>query len=64
LTLGLNSKSKNAKGDALLSLPVGANLMFSSYGKNNVLYFYLGYETQDTPNDKHLAGRLTFVHNF
>ncbi|HWP05855.1 MAG TPA: hypothetical protein VNN72_08945 [Polyangiaceae bacterium] len=63
-TLGLNDAGKNANGDALASLPIGGNVMLSNYGKNNVLYFFAGYETQDTPNDKHLAGRLTFVHNF
>jgi len=64
LTLGLNSKSQNADGEALLSLPVGGNVMLSSYGKNNVMFLFLGYETQDTPNDAHVAGRFTFVHNF
>lgn len=63
LLLGLNSKSKN--GDkSLLSLPVGLNVSLTSYGKNNSLVIFGGYETQDTENDKHLAGRLTFVHNF
>jgi hypothetical protein len=47
-----------------MSLPVGLNVMLSSYGKNNVLYIFGGWETQDTPNDEHVAGRLTFVHNF
>jgi len=65
-TIGLNEAGKAlfANGEALGSLPVGANIMLSSYGKNNVLYIFGGYETQDTPNDKHLTGRLTFVHNF
>jgi hypothetical protein len=65
-TIGLNDagKASFANGEALGSLPIGANIMLSSYGKNNVLYVFGGYETQDTPNDKHLTGRLTFVHNF
>lgn len=65
-TIGLNDagKASFANGEALGSLPIGGNVMLSNYGKNNVLYFFAGYETQDTPNDKHLAGRLTFVHNF
>ena len=63
-TLALNSKSKNAEGDSLTSLPVGLNFMFSNYGKGNTFYIFAGYETADTPNDSHLAGRLTFVRNF
>ena len=63
-TLALNDGAKNAAGDSLTSLPIGANIMLSNYGKNNTLYIFSGYETADTPNDAHLAGRLTFVHNF
>jgi hypothetical protein len=65
-TLALNDPAKAlfASGETLGSLPVGLNLMFSNYGRNNVLYVFGGYETMDTPNDSHLAGRLTFVHNF
>ena len=62
-TLALNSKSK--VGDkSLTSLPVGLNVMLPNYGKNNNFFIFGGYETQDTANDKHLAGRLTFVRNF
>jgi hypothetical protein len=64
MTLALNSKSKNAAGDSLTSLPVGANIMLSNYGKSNNLFIFAGYETQDTDNDSHFAGRLTFVRNF
>jgi hypothetical protein len=65
-TLGLNDDAKDlfASGETLGSLPVGLNIMLSNYGRNNVLYIFGGYETQDTANDNHLAGRLTFVHNF
>jgi hypothetical protein len=62
--LALNSKSKNAAGDSLTSLPVGLNFMLSSYGKANNLFIFAGYETAETPNDQHVAGRLTFVRNF
>lgn len=63
--IALNDNAKAAAGDnTLMSLPIGANIMLSSYGRNNVLYVFGGYETQDTANDAHLAGRLTFVHNF
>jgi hypothetical protein len=61
---GLNDLSKTADDKALLSLPVGLNIMLSNYGKNNVFYIFGGWETQDTANDEHVAGRLTFVHNF
>jgi hypothetical protein len=62
-TLALNDNSK-ADGESLTSLPIGLNIMLSNYGRNNVLYIFGGWETQDTPNDEHVAGRLTFVHNF
>jgi hypothetical protein len=61
--LGLNDSAKPS-GDTLLLLPVGVNLMLSNYGRNNVMYIFAGYETQDVLTDNHLAGRLTFVHNF
>jgi len=61
--VALNDNAK-AGSKSLISFPVGANIMLSSYGRNNVLYIFGGYETQDTSNDSHLAGRLTFVHNF
>jgi hypothetical protein len=54
------------EGDKLSSLVVGGNVMLTSYGKNNTLIGFLGYDIQalDTPIDRHLAGRLTFIHNF
>jgi hypothetical protein len=61
--LALNSKSK-VNDKSLTSLPVGANIMLPNYGKGNNFFIFAGYETQDTPNDKKLAGRLTFVRNF
>jgi hypothetical protein len=65
-TLGLNDAGKAlfASGETLGSLPIGLNVMLSNYGKSNVMYVFGGWETQDTPNDEHVAGRLTFVHNF
>ncbi|MDX2053492.1 MAG: hypothetical protein SFV15_13925 [Polyangiaceae bacterium] len=63
LTYALNSKSK-ANGESLTSLPVGVNVMLPNYGKGNTLFIFAGYETQDTANDSHFAGRLTFVRNF
>jgi hypothetical protein len=61
--LGLNDAAKPS-GDTLVSLPVGLNFMLSNYGKGNNFFLFAGYETQDTPNDAHLTGRLTFVRNF
>jgi hypothetical protein len=63
-TLGLNDAAKGGGDDSLLSLPVGLNFMLSNYGKGNNFFIFAGYETQDTPNDSHLTGRLTFVRNF
>jgi len=64
--IGLNDAAKNQfqPDSSLQLLPIGLNLMFSNYGKNNVFYIFAGYETQDVGGDNHLAGRLTFVHNF
>lgn len=65
ITYGLNDLAVNAvNGEKLISLPVGVNLMLTNYGKNNYLMLFGGWETQDTFNDEHVAGRLTFVHNF
>jgi hypothetical protein len=61
--LGLNDAAKPS-GDTLVSLPVGVNVMLSNYGKGNNFFIFAGYETQDTANDAHFAGRLTFVRNF
>jgi hypothetical protein len=64
-TLGLNDAANGlfANGDTLGSLPVGVNVMLPNYGEGNTFFVFAGYETQDTPNDKRFAGRLTFVHN-
>jgi hypothetical protein len=48
----------------LASLAIGPNVMLSNVGLNSTFMVFLGYETQDTFNDTHLAGRLTFIHNF
>lgn len=67
MTLALNDAAKASTAPderSLLSLPVGLNIMLSNYGRNNVFYIFGGWETQETPNDEHVAGRLTFVHNF
>ena len=68
LDLGFDSKGlPNAAGDAkkVYSLPIGANVMFSNVGLNSSFMGFLGYETGDPSAQKnHLAGRLTFVHNF
>jgi len=62
LTYALNSKSQNADGDKLTSLPVGVNLMLPNYGKGNTFFIFAGYETVKSEN--RLAGRLSFVRNF
>jgi hypothetical protein len=47
------------------NLPVGPNFMFSNLGLNSSLLAFVGYETGDPTGAKHhLAGRLTYVHNF
>jgi hypothetical protein len=47
------------------NLPIGPNLMFSNLGLNSSLIAFVGYETGDpTAAKNHLAGRLTYVHNF
>jgi len=71
-TFGLGSGQ-----DAVISLPVGGNIMFTNYGKGNTLIFFLGYETNKDDraaadlgtgniisDDNAVAGRLTFIHNF
>ncbi len=55
---------KNGKPNTLVSLPVGVNVNLTNYGKNNTLMLFAGYETTKTPSHDHLAGRLTFIHNF
>lgn len=79
LLLGLNDQGKQpglyapdlghksastGKANTLVALPVGANFNFTNYGKNNTLMLFAGYETQRTETKNHLAGRLTFIHNF
>lgn len=57
----------NADGEAkkVYKLPVGGNVMFSNLGLNSSLLAFVGYETGDPTGQKnHLAGRLTYVHNF
>jgi hypothetical protein len=46
------------------SMPVGANVFLSNTGVASTFQFFLGYETKKTFSDNHLAGRLSFVHNF
>jgi hypothetical protein len=60
----LGHVSNSGKANTLVSLPVGLNFNFTNYGKNNTLMIFAGYETTKTPTDHHLAGRLTFIHNF
>lgn len=48
----------------LASLAIGPNVMLSNVGLNSTFMVFLGYETQDTFADNHVAGRLTFIHNF
>ena len=57
----------NNKGDVkkVYKLPVGGNVMFSNLGAASALTVFVGYETGDpTASKNHLAGRLTYVHNF
>lgn len=71
--------SISGEGDSLTSLPIGASVMLSNYGVGNVLFAFLGYETQEASRsievgeslvgeglfeDHGLVGRLTFVKNF
>jgi hypothetical protein len=60
----LGHVSKSGKANALVSLPVGLNFNFTNYGKNNTLMIFAGYETTKTDSKNHVAGRLTFIHNF
>jgi len=58
----LNADGKNKK---VYNLPIGPNFMFSNLGLNSSLLAFVGYETGDPTGLKHhLAGRLTYVHNF
>jgi hypothetical protein len=62
LTYALNDAAKNGD-ESLASLPVGASVMLSNYGKNNTLLAFVGYEAAKA-HDQNFAGRLTFIHNF
>jgi hypothetical protein len=58
----LNNKGENKK---VYKLPIGPNLMISNLGAGSSLTAFVGYETGDpTAGKNHLAGRLTYVHNF
>lgn len=53
------------------SFVVGGDVMFFSYGTNNTLQLFLGYETKksaqvgiDGESDRKLGGRFSFVHNW
>jgi hypothetical protein len=48
----------------VISMPVGANVFFFQAGANSTFQAFLGYETKKTFSDNHLAGRLSYVHNF
>lgn len=61
ITFGLNNDQ-----DAIVSAPVGGNVMLTNYGEGNTLIGFLGYETKEAAQigGNKLAGRLTFIHNF
>jgi hypothetical protein len=48
----------------VVSLAIGGNVLLSNVGAASSFMGFLGYETKDIYNDNHVAGRLTFVHNF
>jgi hypothetical protein len=48
----------------MTSMPIGANVFFFQAGAASTFQAFLGYETKKTFNDNHLAGRLSYVHNF
>jgi hypothetical protein len=60
--------AEDSRETGVLSLPVGASVMLSNYGKASALLLFAGYETnsdaREAAGDAGLAGRLTFVHNF
>jgi hypothetical protein len=58
----MNNKMEVKK---VYNLPIGPNVMFSNLGLNSALIGFVGYETGDPTGAKHhLAGRVTYVHNF
>ncbi|MDF3068284.1 MAG: putative secreted protein [Polyangiaceae bacterium] len=57
----------NVAGEAkkVYKMPVGGNVMFTNLGVNSTLLAFVGYETGEPYGlDNHLAGRLTYLHNF
>jgi hypothetical protein len=72
--LGFDSKASDEGKGKIVSLPVGVNVLLSNVGAASSFMGFLGYETQDgygtpavetdPPPNNHLAGRLTFIHNF
>jgi hypothetical protein len=50
--------------EEMISMPIGANVFFFQAGAASTFQAFLGYETKKTFNDNHLAGRLSYVHNF
>lgn len=59
------------EGQKLTYLPIGADVSLTNYGQNNTLILFLGYDVKSAgrktvaaPGQRHLAGRLTFIHNF
>ena len=57
--------NKDGEIKKLYSLPVGGNVLLSNLGAASSFMGFLGYEVLDpTGRDNHVAGRLTFIHNF
>ncbi|HET9956794.1 MAG TPA: hypothetical protein VFQ61_20000 [Polyangiaceae bacterium] len=64
----LNKKAADdsERKSGIMSMVVGGNVMLSNYGKGNVVFLFLGYETKKDarPDDAGLGGRFTWVRNF
>ena len=46
-------------------MPIGPNFMFSNLGAGSSLLAFVGYDLADgSANNNHVAGRLTYIHNF
>ncbi len=65
------NKAGDTRKTGISSFVVGADVMFFSYGTNNTLQLFLGYETKekaqvgiDGGTDRKLGGRFSFVHNW
>jgi hypothetical protein len=66
-----NTKQKSISGidykSGITSMPIGGHVDIS-YGSNNTLGLFLGYESnkfgRDVRNGNATTGRLTFIHNF